>query len=267
VYSQREDTYAVQLIWPRKNPATGWDKVVPLSKFDASEFEPRYREPFLCSCEVDLRVCIFCRAQRLLRLGVEAIETQHVLQDPMGQWFDPNGRAFVIGDAVHFLNPGTSHGAAMAMEDAAVVGSLFSRLRTRNRQEVLVLLNAYQEIREERCNLITDSEYEKIHFSILEVGDPIRDQRDAGLKASREMNALDWEDISEEYLKAQWEEFKGSFGYEAYDAADGWWVDWGSLRERMSGASFSQDLGVVQQKTNGTIIGPNINVVVTTTAH
>ena len=39
-----------------------------------------------------------------------------------------------------------------------------------------------------------------------------------------------------ERLRASWEELKGSFGYEAYDAADDWWVDWGVLRERMSAA-------------------------------
>jgi len=153
------------------------------------------------------------------------------------------------------------------MEDAAVIGSLFSRLRTRSRQEILVLLNAYQEIREERCNLITDSEYEKIHFSILEVGDPIRAQRDAGLKASREMNALDWEDVSEEYLKAQWEEFKGSFGYEAYDAADGWWVDWGSLRERIRVVPASEERGLAEQQSGGTFADTSLNVIVTTTAY
>lgn len=142
------------------------------------------------------------------------------------------------------------------MEDAAVVGSLFSRLRTRSRQEILVLLNAYQEIREERCNLITDSEYERIHFSVLEVGDPIRAQRDAGLKASREIGALDWDCVSEEYLKAQWEEFKGSFGYEAYDAADSWWVDWGSLREKMSVRSIPEDEELPQAV--GTLAGANI---------
>lgn len=39
-----------------------------------------------------------------MRLGVTAIETQHVLQDPMEQWFDSNGKAFLVGDALHFLN-------------------------------------------------------------------------------------------------------------------------------------------------------------------
>lgn len=152
------------------------------------------------------------------------------------------------------------------MEDAAVIGSLFSRLRTRSRQEIVALLNAYQEIREERCNLITDSEYEKIHFSVLEVGDPIRAQRDAGLKASREMGVLDWDCVTEEYLKAQWEEFKGSFGYEAYDAADSWWVDWGSLRERISDVSATEDRELQPElQTGKTLVGAN--VVVTTSAH
>lgn len=181
------------------------------------------------------------------------METQHILQKQLEEWSDDDGNVVLVGDAVHLLNvrfctgfhdlsysllpqPGTQHGAALAMEDGAVFGSLFSRLRTGEREEITRLLMAFQEIRQSRCNSITDSEYQKVHFSVLEEGDPIRVARDAGFRAAADQHALDWENVDEEYLRASWEELKGSFGYEAYDAADDWWVDWGVLRERMSAA-------------------------------
>ena len=61
----------------------------------------------------------------------------------------------------------------------------------------------------------------------------MRIARDAGFERARAQQSLDWEDVEEEYLREAWEELKGSFGYDAYDAADDWWVDWGVLRERL----------------------------------
>ncbi len=56
-------------------------------------------------------------------------------------------------------------------------------------------------------------------------------------KANEEKFRLGWGDIDEEYLRAAWESFKGPFAYDAYDAADDWWNDWGLLQARMSAFS------------------------------
>ena len=123
------------------------------------------------------------------------------------------------------------------MEDAAVLGSLFSRLRTRERTEVVRLFAAYQEIRQARCGEIKRTEYETVAFSVLPKDNPMRAERDKGFAASREMKVLDWENLGDPLLQRTWEQFKNSFGYEAYDAAGDWWVDWGSTRERMAASS------------------------------
>ena len=44
------------------------------------------------------------RVQILLKMGKQAVETQHVLQEPLEDWFDEDGHAVLVGDAVHVLN-------------------------------------------------------------------------------------------------------------------------------------------------------------------
>ena len=139
------------------------------------------------------------------------------------------------------LQPGTSHGASLAAEDGAVLGSLFSRLQTNSQDEIIRLLSAYQEIRQGRCTELSKSEYEKVHFSVLEKDDPMRVARDAGFAIARQQQSLDWANVDDDVLNRAWEEFKGSYAYDAYDAADDWWVDWGMLRERIRAASYASE--------------------------
>lgn len=40
-FYQSQDEYAVQLIWPDEKAALGWERVVPVSRFDFSMFEER----------------------------------------------------------------------------------------------------------------------------------------------------------------------------------------------------------------------------------
>lgn len=148
------------------------------------------------------------------------------------------------------------------MEDGAVLGSLFSRLQSNSSEEIRRLLSAYQEIRQERCKVTLDSEWEKVSFSVLEDDDPLRKIRDAGFELARAQHSLDWKNVPESYLQGAWEEFKGSFGYEAYDAADDWWVDWGMVRVRLAAAAAVG--GVSQIALTGMETSANIAVVATT---
>ena len=116
------------------------------------------------------------------------------------------------------------------------MGSLFSRLQSRSPDEILRLLAAYQEIRQERVESTIKSDAELCVFCTLPPG-PARDKRNEGFRQSEANKSLDWVEESEETLRAAWEEFRGSFGYEAYDAADDWWVDWGVTIQRLSAAS------------------------------
>ena len=43
----------------------------------------------------------------------------------------------------------------------------------------------------------------------------------------------DWTESDEDYLRESWEELKDVFGYNAFEEADTWWVEWGVMLERM----------------------------------
>ena len=82
---------------------------------------------------------------------------------PLATWVHPKGRLALLGDACHpmlvrsllsgsgiynsltLLQPYRAQGAAMAIEDAAILGDLFSRVSSL--KQVPALLQAYQELR------------------------------------------------------------------------------------------------------------------------
>lgn len=128
--------------------------------------------------------------------------------------------------------PGSNHGHSLAVEDAAVLGRLFTHLHSRD--QITQILAAFQELRENRCRAVRDSELEKTTFSILPPG-PQRDARDEFMRKARNSGKLDWSDSPETYLRKQWEELGEVFGYNAYEEADTWWVEWGILHQRLKG--------------------------------
>ncbi|KAH8110332.1 FAD/NAD-binding domain-containing protein [Phellopilus nigrolimitatus] len=221
-YLVQPDEYLVQIVQSDEDAPPSHEEIEPLSKLDMSEFEDR--------------------VQRLLALGTCAIETQHVILDPIENWHSDDGKIVLVGDSIHAAVPPSLHGAALAMEDGAVLGSLFSRLQSRGPEEILRLLKAYQEVRQERAQTTIASEADYVAFSVLDVG-PSREARDEGFRVLRAQQSLDWKSTEEEVLRGRWEEYRGSFGYEAYDAADDWWVDWGVLQERMTAARSKTPVG------------------------
>lgn len=124
----------------------------------------------------------------------------------------------------------------MAIEDSATLGCLLSRLEARDENEILRLLSAYQEIREERCQTTIKSDSDLVMFCTLPPS-PERDARDESFRIQlSKADELDWESAGDDMLRDAFEEFRFSFGYDAYDAADEWWNDWGLTRQRMNAA-------------------------------
>ncbi|KAJ7853856.1 hypothetical protein B0H13DRAFT_2579914 [Mycena leptocephala] len=82
-----------------------------------------------------------------------------------------DGVAVLVGDAAH----------SVLIEDAATLGRLFSRLSNRN--QIPLLLNAYQEIRHSRTSATQDSEYQSLIQISLASG-ILREARDTALKAT-----------------------------------------------------------------------------------
>lgn len=99
-----------------------------------------------------------------------------------------------------------------------------SRLRTR--EQIPQFLEAYQDLRQPRCAHVRLSELHNAALVTLPPGDD-RNQRDAAMKLSLNTNVdTDWDDTR---LREQWEEIGEVFGYNAREAAEDWWMQWGVL--------------------------------------
>lgn len=126
--------------------------------------------------------------------------------------------------------PGGTHPASLAVEDAVVLGCLLSHLRTA--EQLPTFLNAYEELRRRRCAKLVDADISLTMTMSLPPG-PEADARDASLRQSLVLERMD-----ESALKAQFEEFAEVFLYDAGDAAEEWWINWGrfigSAREHSS---------------------------------
>ncbi|EJD05385.1 FAD/NAD-binding domain-containing protein [Fomitiporia mediterranea MF3/22] len=234
-YLAAPDHYLVQHIDTKNTGTHGWKQTVPLSELDFSAFEER--------------------VQRLLSLSTHAAENQHIVQTPIESWYSNNGRLVLVGNSVHLSSAGSMNEVALSVEDGAVLGSLFSRLQSRDQEEILRLLAAYQKIRQDRCNAILQTDNELLTFSTLPPGSA-RDERNAGFARASEQNMLDWENVDEDVLRSAWEEFRNSFGYEAYDAADDWWVDWGIVVHRLSAAQNASTIDDDGDASNGECSSP-----------
>lgn len=135
------------------------------------------------------------------------------------------------------------HGPSLAVEDAVVFGVLFSRLR--NYEQIPLLTETYQELRFARCKSVHESELRNSELVTLPPGEA-RDQRNANMKMAMGVGNDRWD---EGQLREQWEEIAGVFGYNARDAAEGWWVSWGALKERsqaMNPLDFKLELEVLR---------------------
>ena len=121
----------------------------------------------------------------------------------------------------------------MAVEDAVVLGALFSHLRTFD--QIPSFLSAYQELRQRRCGLVFAADIGNAKMVAMPDG-PMAQARDDDMRRRKD----EWDEGT---LKAQFEEIAEIFLYDAYDAAAEWWVNWGrfseTAREQPSGLDFS----------------------------
>ncbi|KAG1838188.1 hypothetical protein DFJ58DRAFT_814536 [Suillus subalutaceus] len=145
---------------------------------------------------------------------------------PIEDWVDEHGRMVIIGEAAHPLPAGSLQGGAMAVEDAAVLAKLFSHLR--NQDQILTVLHAFQDLREDRCASVMHTEQCNLHFQMMPAG-PQQERCNQEMRARTAQGGSVF-GVSE--ASEQWEQLKELWGYDADDEADDWWAKWGLLRER-----------------------------------
>lgn len=77
----------------------------------------------------------------------------------------------------------------------------------------------------------------KHQFLCLPPG-PLRDARNESLKKANSARINEWEEVEEDWLRENWGlEFEMPFNYDAYDAVDEWWAEWGVISERAESLS------------------------------
>jgi salicylate hydroxylase len=114
----------------------------------------------------------------------------------------------------------------MAVEDAATLAKLFSRLR--NKDQISTFLHAFQDLREDRCAIVMHTEQHGLHFQTMPAG-PQQEQRNQEMRAWTAQGESVF-GISEVF--EQWSQLKELCVYDADNEADDWWFTWGLLCER-----------------------------------
>jgi salicylate hydroxylase len=124
----------------------------------------------------------------------------------------------------------------LAVEDGAVLATLFSHLRTHD--QISNFLWAFQELRQPRCDAVLAKENGVVYFMTMPPGE-LQEMRDDSMRAKRDagLGILQASDEHEE--SPEWVEIKEIFGYDAEDEANNWWIEWGLLRERSKGVTVS----------------------------
>ncbi|KAG8747604.1 hypothetical protein FRC10_000146 [Ceratobasidium sp. 414] len=116
--------------------------------------------------------------------------------------------------------PYRAQGAAMAIEDAAVLGSLFSRHSDENSVEFL--LNAYEELRIPRTAAVQKDSGANAEVFHLPDG-PAQQARDEGWKLAGKAGGTHGSG-SQVILQPTIPD-KDLYGYDAYDEVEQWWYN------------------------------------------
>jgi salicylate hydroxylase len=99
----------------------------------------------------------FCpKIQRMLGLvpDGEVCEWKLRVHSPLPTWV--HGSMALVGDACHPTLPHLAQGAAQAIEDAAVLGVVFSRCPDSSPESINKSLRVYQELRKERAETLVE---------------------------------------------------------------------------------------------------------------
>ncbi|KAF7342747.1 FAD/NAD-binding domain-containing protein [Mycena sanguinolenta] len=165
------------------------------------------------------------RIQKLLKLVQKTYILPLKYREPLDRWVHPHGKVVLLGDACHPTLPSRAQGSAMAVEDAAVLGSLLGHLS--HRTQLPALLRAYQDIRYERTRETQLAGYANHHIFHL-VDGPAQQVRDESMRmAMKAALARSVASVDDTEGNANvWADRKKSqrqFSYDAEAEAEKWW--------------------------------------------
>lgn len=131
---------------------------------------------------------------------------------------DKTQKVVLLGNAAFCAPWAGAYSDCIAFESAFTLARLLSRLQTR--KALPVLMDGFQKIRTFRNMQTLDSEISGIRLLALPLG-PYRDGRDQALGRSLDQEGDETAEI--------WGKTLIQFDYDALDAADEWWLEWGKF--------------------------------------
>ncbi|KAJ3851932.1 hypothetical protein EV368DRAFT_65322 [Lentinula lateritia] len=128
--------------------------------------------------------------QKLLSRAESVLESKLLICRPLKTWIHSSGRAVLLGDSCHPMLPYRAQGSAMAIEDAVVLGNLFSRIS--DNSQIPDLLKAYEGLRHARASATQAASAR--NRSVYHLPDGLeQEKRDAAMKLAMEEELLNCE--------------------------------------------------------------------------
>ncbi|KAJ7644396.1 hypothetical protein FB45DRAFT_897785 [Roridomyces roridus] len=90
--------------------------------------------------------------------------------EPIASWSHPSHRLTLIGDAAHAMTPYLAQGAAMGIEDAAILGGILSHPRYSSPSTLSAALALYEHLRLSRATKVASASVESRWFTQMEDG-------------------------------------------------------------------------------------------------
>ncbi|KAI9463897.1 FAD/NAD(P)-binding domain-containing protein [Boletus coccyginus] len=181
------------------------------------------------------------RIQKLLALVPSTLKWRLTDRTPLSTWVHRDGKLALLGDSCHPMLSYRAQGCAVAVEDAAVLGNLFSHLSSR--AQIAPLLRAYESIRFARATATQASS--RLNQYIFHLPDgPEQEDRDRQMRAAMEValsevgddvrrrvesTAIDGDPLNHDNAN-QWADKAKSwvqFGYNADVESEKWWAEHG----------------------------------------
>ncbi|KAH8833910.1 hypothetical protein DL96DRAFT_1703549 [Flagelloscypha sp. PMI_526] len=170
------------------------------------------------------------RVQKLTNLVDKTLIWPLKDRDPLAQWVHPSGKVTLIGDAVHPMLPYRGSGAGMAIEDAAVLGRLFTHVH--HPSQIPSTLLGYQHLRHPRTADVQLASRALREFNHYPDG-PEQEARDAKMVEAMEAALAEergevntWAG-NDKNLWANRKKNDEQYGYDSDAVADAWWAEHG----------------------------------------
>jgi len=144
-------------------------------------------------------------------------------------WSDESNRIVLVGEAARPIHPCGMQASSLSVESAAVLSTLLSYVR--GFDHIPLLVRAYETIRRDRSDFLGRVEMMNMTQTMFPPG-PERTARDEEMQKLLHAGQANWDDDA--YL-GLWGHLCQIWAYNAFDAADDWWAQWGLLRERSLG--------------------------------